>query len=143
MINEKLLKTWDLKSQIKAYEYGQRSNWDNPNSVDSKGITESTNLFAYILKYMSKGSDARKLEGRLFGYSDGLRALRPFDDTIDQETSMFLNELVDDENIRKYSTDYATIFEGIGLNVKVWENKPLAKKMLNHYMSCYYELYGR
>ncbi len=142
-VKSNLLKNWDIDKQKKAYAYNKQTNFNHPNSVDVKKIGESKNLFAYLLKYVSKGSDGRELDGRLFGYSDGLKLIKSFDDTIDTSMCMFLNELVDDENIRKYRTDYATIFEGLKLSEKIWDNKDLAKKLIHHYISCYYQLYEK
>lgn len=49
-VTEKKLVQWK-----KAYEYGQRTNWTNPNSTDIQTLKKVQNVAAYISKYMSKG----------------------------------------------------------------------------------------
>lgn len=141
-VKTNLLAFWDLPAQKKSYDQGLLCNWSNPNSVDIKSIDNQKNLFAYIMKYMSKGNSSRPLDGRLYGCSDGLRALRPFEDTIDNNTSDFLGQLFEDQSIKKYKSDYFQVFSGLSISKKVSMNERLMKKLINHYSYCYNLLYS-
>jgi len=45
----------DLKKIQNAWDYGQKTNWQNPNSTDIESLKGVDNIGAYISKYMSKG----------------------------------------------------------------------------------------
>ena len=53
-----LLEKWSYESQKKAYEYGIKTNWSNPNSTDIHALKSVKNVAGYICKYMTKGTDA-------------------------------------------------------------------------------------
>lgn len=79
--------THDLESIKKAFQYGQETDWRNPNSTDVKLIRNPEVAAAYISKYLSKNeaeenetgikADSRKnLNGRLWFQSRSLSRLR-------------------------------------------------------------------
>lgn len=96
---------WDKEKQLEAYNYGIKSNWENPNSTDihiTKGVR---NITSYICKYMTKSElNGRVIKGRIWGCSDGLRKLKypveqlsmsDFDSTsINWVMDSYLNELI-------------------------------------------------
>lgn len=45
---------WPLKQQLKAYQYGIKTNWSDPNSTDIHSIKLVNNVSAYVTKYMTK-----------------------------------------------------------------------------------------
>lgn len=48
---------WNREAQLKAYQEGLRTDWDNPNSVDIHGTKHIINLKAYFSKEISKNPD--------------------------------------------------------------------------------------
>ncbi len=51
---------WDRSAQLKAYQEGLRTDWDNPNSSDIHGTKHIINLKAYFSKEIAKNPDSAK-----------------------------------------------------------------------------------
>lgn len=60
-IRRDLVCGWDIKRQRKAYEYGCRTNWANPNSTDVHSLKHIRNAASYICKYMTKDEQHRRV----------------------------------------------------------------------------------
>ncbi|QJW92486.1 hypothetical protein HNV11_23735 (plasmid) [Spirosoma taeanense] len=88
----------------KAYEEGIKTGWTDPNSTDIHAIEKVESLTAYVVKYVTKtdGADkvrdlnedqteeitttrVRKIDGRIWGCSDGIRNLNHFEEAIAEE----------------------------------------------------------
>lgn len=54
-----LLKFWPMESQIKAYKFGLKTDWNNPNSTDIHNLRHVGNVKRYVAKYMSKNASER------------------------------------------------------------------------------------
>lgn len=48
------LDTWSHLEQKSAYEYGQKTNWQNPNSTDIHSVINIKDLAAYVSEYFTK-----------------------------------------------------------------------------------------
>jgi len=58
-----------------AFVQGKSANWCNPNSTDVKAVHKISDIAAYLIKYMSKSEEGRRLvSGRLWGCSYNLSA---------------------------------------------------------------------
>jgi len=55
-----LLKFWPLESQRKAYQFGLKTDWNNPNSTDIHSLKHVNNVKRYVAKYMSKNESERQ-----------------------------------------------------------------------------------
>ena len=55
--NPKYALKWNRSAQLKAYQEGLRTDWDNPNSVDIHKTRHIINLKAYFSKEISKDPD--------------------------------------------------------------------------------------
>lgn len=67
-IRKKLINKWSLENQYKAYLYGIKTDWSNPNSTDIHNLEKINNISFYMTKYMTKGFDSKvnnELEKRL------------------------------------------------------------------------------
>lgn len=72
-VREDLLKRWDLASQKRAYEYGCKTKWKNPNSTDVHAVNNIKDLAAYMIKYMCKKEEGKRpVDGKLWGCSKNL-----------------------------------------------------------------------
>lgn len=56
-VREDLLKKWDYKKQIKAYQAGKANDWNSPNSTDIHSVQKILNIKAYVSKYLTKQPD--------------------------------------------------------------------------------------
>lgn len=65
----------------------------NPNSTDIHAIQKVKNLQAYVIKYMTKDKKDLKLEGRLWGCSNSLRELKPYNTIIEGTASTALAQI--------------------------------------------------
>ena len=52
---EKRVTKEDLQKINKAWDFGQKTNWTQPNSTDIQSLKDIENIASYISKYMSKG----------------------------------------------------------------------------------------
>jgi hypothetical protein len=66
-VRSDLLKNWEYKAQIKAYQKGKANDWASPNSTDIHSIHKVKNIKAYITKYCTKDEQSEGLTGRLWG----------------------------------------------------------------------------
>lgn len=72
-VREDLLDFWPLESQIKAYDYGCKTNWSNPNTIDIHSVKKIRNMSAYLVDYMCKKEiDKRAIKGKIWGCSEKL-----------------------------------------------------------------------
>jgi hypothetical protein len=80
---------------------------NDPNSTDIERIKSAKGASLYVTKYIAKESTYRVLEGRVWGCSDGLRTVQPFEQIADSEYFGLINHLKNDKSKRVvYSTNY-------------------------------------
>lgn len=114
-----LFKQWDIRKQKAAYLHGKETNWAQPNTTDIHALQNVKNVVSYVVKYVSKNSPTRKVEGRLWGCSDDLRALERFVVQEDAELLQLLSKAVEDGEAKLssgdgwsfYTCDTATLLE--------------------------------
>lgn len=66
-VRENLLKSWDYKSQVNAYQAGKANDWSSPNSTDIHSIKKVGDVRKYVMKYTSKDDVNGVIEGRIWG----------------------------------------------------------------------------
>jgi len=71
-----LLKTWDYKKQVKAYQAGKANDWNNPNSTDIHSLRKISHVQAYILKYCTKDEKNGLVAGRMWGCNENLSTIK-------------------------------------------------------------------
>jgi hypothetical protein len=59
-------KHWPYERQRKAYQVGNQTGWDNPNSIDVHSIQHIGNIKAYFVKYLSKNEEYTEEQKRMF-----------------------------------------------------------------------------
>ncbi len=69
------IKHWSKENQLRAYGQGKATNWSNPNSTDIHTLKQVRSAHSYIVKYCIKSTDTNKVNGRIWGCSDSIRAL--------------------------------------------------------------------
>lgn len=87
-------KAWERERQYKAYQEGVKCNWSNPNTTDIHAIRKAKSITAYVCKYVTKSGKGdseenpdRKIKGRIWGASKGIKDLKPFQDLLAVENS--------------------------------------------------------
>lgn len=107
--------------QLKAYRYGLRTDWDNPNSTDIRGTYNISNLKGYLMKYMAKNfkkvrvanPEQEKLlivEGRLWSCSVSLSALKGGQDVVDSELEDEFRKIESSPKVRIFREDFYTVY---------------------------------
>lgn len=104
-VRPELFGQWNREAQLKAYRTGRDTDWSNPNTTDIHALRNVKNVLAYVVKYVSKNSGSRVVEGRLWGCSDGLRDLDRFTLTEDAGLLQLLTHEVENETVKLVSGD--------------------------------------
>lgn len=55
-----IIKFWPIQKQLKAYQFGCKTDWNNPNSTDIHNLRHVNNVKRYVAKYMSKNESERQ-----------------------------------------------------------------------------------
>lgn len=74
-VRKDLLREWEYKKQVKAYQAGKANDWSSPNSTDVHSLVKVNRVKNYISKYMSKDEKAGEVEGRMWGCSTELSSI--------------------------------------------------------------------
>lgn len=78
-VREDLLKHWPLEAQQKAYEFGQATNWSQPNTIDVHAVKNIKNMESYLEDYFcKKEEDKRPIMGKIWGCSRNLSYTNKF-----------------------------------------------------------------
>lgn len=75
-VRPELLHKWSYKDQLNAYNKGQATSWNSPNSTDIHSVKSIKHLSNYVIKYMCKSSQNQGLKGRLWGCSTNLSNIK-------------------------------------------------------------------
>jgi hypothetical protein len=93
-------------------EFSKIHRHNDPNSTDIERIKSAKGASLYVTKYIAKESTYRKLQGRVWGCSDGLRTIKPFEQVADSEYFSLINHLKDDKTKRVITNQNYTIYLG-------------------------------
>jgi hypothetical protein len=116
-----LLKKWDHKKQVKAWETGKKNDWNNPNSTDIHSVRKILDIKKYVSKYMTKNVDADKetgeivdeneiVDGRIWGCNQSLSNVKGAQMIVDNETSDAMVKLREQSGCKSYHGDYFDVF---------------------------------
>jgi hypothetical protein len=92
-VRKELLKWWPESKQREAYERGQEEGWRNPNTTDIHALRKVKNISAYVVKYCSKDSAGRKVDGRVWDCSETVRSLQAYEVELDAHFDAVLREI--------------------------------------------------
>lgn len=101
----------NMKDVRKAYDYGVKTAWSDPNSTDVHAIHKIKNIAAYLCEYLTKNNaDFRRLSGFLWRSSMLLSKLKSgvqyISSAVDNELRYLMKRLPN----KIIKSDYATIF---------------------------------
>jgi hypothetical protein len=113
----------------------------NPNSTDIERIKSPKGASIYVTKYISKESKYRKLEGRCWGCSDGLKAIKSYEVIGDYETNSLIRHAENTKGIKKINGDNYTVHIG-DISQIIALYFPLIQKEINaHKLQTYQSTY--
>ena len=106
---EELLKAWDYKSQVKAYQKGKANDWNSPNSTDIHSLYKINKVAQYITKYCTKDEETNTVEGRIWGSNYSLSGITGAQAIADSDIKAEVNRLITLFDDKYYSSDYFSI----------------------------------
>ena len=109
-VRNELLKKWEYKAQIRAYQKGKANDWCSPNSTDIHSINKIKNIEAYLSKYCTKDEQAKGLTGRLWGCNQELSDIPGGKVVVDNEISKALDSLFEKYSPNYYCGEYFTTY---------------------------------
>ena len=111
-----------FRAQYKAYIWNSLIDWQDPNSTDVHGVYDIKNLSAYLSKYMTKNSDERPIEGRLWFMSQELSKLGSASEEVYPALRTELDIIYNAHKSSSRHYDYADI---LYLNYSDWKTLPV------------------
>lgn len=108
-VRKDLLKKWEYKAQIKAYQTGKANDWNNPNSTDVHSLYRVSRVREYIAKYTTKDDKNAEVEGRIWGCNYELSHITGGVTELDSLLKSELNEVIDKFKPRVYTADYFSV----------------------------------
>lgn len=108
-VREALLKNWDYKSQVKAYQKGKANDWNSPNSTDIHSLYRINNVGRYITKYQTKDETDNEVTGRIWGCNEELSNIRGGVDIADSVIKTEVEKIITLYGDNKYEGDYFTV----------------------------------
>lgn len=105
---------WNAVQDLHGYVQPFFDKWGhrNPNSTDIHKLNLVENVQAYCVKYMTKDQKEKKIEGRLWGCSDGLRTLKPYSTMIEAHAATALSEIMRNKNFEVRQEEKYTLITG-------------------------------
>ena len=122
-------------------EYEKKFHKKEPPSTHVRSIQNMEKSIRYVMKYVSKNSAGKKINGNIYRFSKNLTDLKPFtfDNTINHTPGFmaFLKKNVDDAFVQEY-------FSVLHLSGKTKMDtlpEPVLKSYMNYYDSVYQKIY--
>lgn len=123
--------------------YFEKHGHIDANSTDVKGVHDVDNFINYILKYVIKDENNRKIQGKVYGLSDDLREINVYSDLMDNEMSDILIQMQNNNLTTSYDNEHFTV---ILFNKEFYESRQyelLEIRQSNYYYNLYVNLYER
>jgi hypothetical protein len=100
---------WNRNSQLKAYQEGCRTDWQNPNSIDVHSLNLVSNVKSYFMTYFKKQSQSANIKGRLWGCSYSLSGISGAQVAVYDKIDSDLEKLSKSSNVRIYTATHFTV----------------------------------
>jgi hypothetical protein len=113
----------------------------NPPSTHVRFIDNYREAIDYALKYVSKYSPGKKIEGRLFSFSEKLLGLKSFNIYLSEIDVEYFKEFLSLYADKTVNSDYFTLFDFAGIDYFKLLPPGLYRKLSSYYQDMYYSLY--
>jgi len=120
----KIRKEWNRTVNKLGYvdRFELKHGHDDPNSTDIHKLQKVQNLESYIIKYNCKEDGYRPIKGRIHGCHDDLRKLVPYEDILDSNTAMAIDNIIADKHTK--------LIEGDNFAIVICNTKQMVKKYM-------------
>lgn len=119
-----------------------RHGHSNPNSTDVHIVGGFSLAVKYVVKYVQKSKSFRPIQGRLHGISDNLKEMKKFTTTIDNETTMFIDDAINQKGAKVFLGDHFTVIFCDVFNLESFKDSPISKEFQNYLTDVYNYLYN-
>jgi hypothetical protein len=138
-----LRKEWNKAQERLGYisRFKEVYGHSNPNSTDIERIRSAKGAGIYISKYIAKDSKYRKIEGRLWGYSDGLQQIETYTTQADREHYSLISDLRSDATIKVIEGDHFTAYVGNIYKILASRHQGIYKEIKSHLIRTYCDTY--
>lgn len=86
----------------------------NPNSTDIHKLTKVKNVGEYVMKYCTKDTGYRPIAGRIHGCADILKAVKPYEELMNNEVETFIRRIENNDKAKvKVTDEYTVIYADI------------------------------
>lgn len=113
----------------------------NPNSTDIERIKSAKGASLYVTKYIAKESKYRKLSGRLWGCSDGLRNIRSYEQIGDYETNALVEQVKSTKGTKVIQGDNYQVYIGDISKIVALHFPLIWQEIANHRVQTYKDTY--
>jgi len=130
---------WNFAQEKLGYisEFERVNGHRNPNSTDIKALKNINNPSAYLIKYISKGSDGLFQCGRMWNCSKKLNEIEPFTCLVDAETDDMLRKFQKEHPSKVYTKEYFSISKIESGGIEKVLHERLREQVKAHYVSNY------
>lgn len=105
---------------LRRWNYGNKTNWKEPNTTDIHSIHKVRNIAAYVSKYMSKDEvekdedgryplKSRRIEGKKVGISEKLSKVKGWKEEMTREAERVINWVIEQEKPKVIIEDWYSI----------------------------------
>jgi hypothetical protein len=105
---------WNRKQEQYGYIdlFEKRFGHRDPNSTDIHRLEKIHSVENYVMKYMTKDETKRKINGKLWGASDAIRKLKPYEQFIEADAAEFVREICSYDEFRIFRDETVTVVIG-------------------------------
>lgn len=113
----------------------------NANSTDIERIKSVKGASIYVAKYISKASTYRKIEGRLWGCSDGLKSVMDFVDVADSRHWKVIAQVKLEPKVKVITGEHYSVYIGPIRKIIQLYFSDIEQELKTHYVETYKRLY--
>lgn len=122
-------------------EFERSHHHRNANSTDIERIRSVKGASIYVAKYISKASQYRKIEGRLWGCSDGLKGVLDFTDIADSRHWKLISAVKAEPKIKTVVGEHYSVYIGKIRDIIKRDFAQIEQEIKLHYVDTYKQLY--
>jgi hypothetical protein len=142
--HKKIREIWNTCQERLLYisEFEKKYKHRNPNSTDVRIVDNPKIAYSYMMKYVLKNEDVRKINGRIWGMSDKLREIDVYSCVLTSKVDKMYDELLCYESTKVFRDEYFTIVVYDDMIEHNVVKKHLGNEMYNYNVEIYNFLYS-
>jgi len=141
--HEQLRREWNETQAIHGYidRFEQEYKHRNPNSTDIHSLKDVQSVESYLVKYLTTDKKEIPIQGRLWGCSDSLRKLKPYEEILCDVSDTAIREMTNSNMFRTVIKEEFTLILGNVFDYLNHRHPSLMKKIKDFYITQAKSLY--